>query len=383
MVEEFKENYLEQIGDLEAKSLSFQLNTITQAYSDEIGTFNEHMSEVMQEYTSETYAVDWEMRPVLMWDAMAQEIWNSDIDKSTKQAIADLLETMEPSLEQIEELKEKYRELGMELPEELNKAIADADTLGAMTVYQKTWGQAGDMQALYDTMAQQLVNNPGHKEVVDTLKELGWELPEAYAEAVEENKEVIGEEATNLYNATGLFLKDRFSPGFDVFADVRIKMNPIYDSNGNLTAPWSQETIEQYNNSVFAAHAEGGIFNTPHYGVFAEDGMEAFIPIDGSQRALELWEQTGQLLGVNGIGEQEDSFSGLSRRIMDESPAGQDIQTGGQSGSITYSPTLQFYGDAPDRKELDEALALSQEKFEEMMEKYISNNRRLNFAWGG
>lgn len=383
MVEEFKENYLEQIGELEAKSLSFQLNTITQAYSDEIGVFNEHMSEVMQEYTDETYMVDWEMRPVIMWDAMAQEIWNSDIDKTTKEAIAELLETMEPSLEQIEELKAQYKELGMELPAELEQAIMDADTLGAMTVYQKVWGQAGDMQALYDAMSQQLVNDPGHAEIVEMLKGYGWELPEAYAQAVSENKEVMETASSDLYDTTRMYLYNNFLPGFDVETDVRIQMNPIYDSNGNLTGPYSNEYIQQFGKAPFAAHAEGGIFSTPHYGVFAEDGMEAFIPIDGSQRAMDLWEQTGQLLGVNGIGEQEDSFSGLSRRIMDESATSQDAQTGGQSGSITYAPTLQFYGDAPDRKELDEALALSQEKFEEMMEKYISNNRRLNFAWEG
>lgn len=383
MVEEFKENYLEQIGELEAKSLSFQLNTITQAYSDEIGVFNEHMSEVMQEYTDETYMVDWEMRPVLMWDAMAQEIWNSDIDKTTKEAIAELLETMEPSLEQIEELKAQYKELGMELPAELEQAIMNADTLGAMTVYQKVWGQAGDMQALYDAMSQQLVNDPRHAEIVEMLKGYGWELPEAYAQAVSENKEVMETASSDLYDTTRMYLYNNFLPGFDVETDVRIQMNPIYDSNGNLTGPYSNEYIQQFGKAPFAAHAEGGIFSTPHYGVFAEDGMEAFIPIDGSQRAMDLWEQTGQLLGVNGIGEQEDSFSGLSRRIMDESTTSQDAQTGVQSGSITYAPTLQFYGDAPDRKELDEALALSQEKFEEMMEKYISNNRRLNFAWEG
>lgn len=384
MVDEFKENYLEQIGDLEAKSLTFQLDTITRTYSDEIGTFNEHMKSVMDEYTGEEYAVSWEMKPTVMWDAMAQDIWDSDISKDTKQAIADLLETMEPSLEQIESLKEQYRELGMELPEELNKAIEDADTLGAMTVYQKVYGQAGDMQALYNAMEQNLVNDPGHKEIVDLLKEKGWELPEAYAGAVEENKEVLDTAASNLYSAGDMYLQNHFLKGFDVQADVRVQMNPIYDSNGNLTGPYSQEVIDQYKNSMpFAAHAEGGIFSTPHYGVFAEDGMESFIPIDGSQRAIDLWEQTGQLLGVNGIGEQEDSFSSLSRNIMSEPELSQKEQGGAPSGSIAYSPTLQFYGDAPDRKELDEALAMSQEKFEEMMERYISNNRRLNFAWEG
>ena len=47
-----------------------------------------------------------------------------------------------------------------------------------------------------------------------------------------------------------------------------------------------------------ALHAEGGIFDTPHYGVFAEAGPEAFIPIDGSDNAKEIWQETGIRLGV-------------------------------------------------------------------------------------
>lgn len=47
-------------------------------------------------------------------------------------------------------------------------------------------------------------------------------------------------------------------------------------------------------------HAEGGIFDTPHYGVFAEEGPEAFIPIDGSDNAKAIWQETGERLGVLG-----------------------------------------------------------------------------------
>lgn len=46
------------------------------------------------------------------------------------------------------------------------------------------------------------------------------------------------------------------------------------------------------------AHAAGGIFDTPHYGVFAEEGPEAFIPLDGSDNAKSIWQETGERLGV-------------------------------------------------------------------------------------
>ncbi len=48
------------------------------------------------------------------------------------------------------------------------------------------------------------------------------------------------------------------------------------------------------------AHAEGGIMTSPHVGLVAEDGAEAIIPLSGKrrERGIELWEKTGQMLGV-------------------------------------------------------------------------------------
>lgn len=52
--------------------------------------------------------------------------------------------------------------------------------------------------------------------------------------------------------------------------------------------------------SSMPAHAEGGIFSSPHIALFAEDGAESVIPLGASRRsrALEIWEQTGNVLGV-------------------------------------------------------------------------------------
>lgn len=47
-------------------------------------------------------------------------------------------------------------------------------------------------------------------------------------------------------------------------------------------------------------HATGGILTRPHLGLVAEAGPEAIIPLSARMRAraLELWQQTGELLGV-------------------------------------------------------------------------------------
>lgn len=379
MVEEFRENYLEQMGELELKATNFQLDTIMSQYEEELGTaipelqskYNEFFNEVF----SDEYDGQWEMKSGLMWDWITQELQDvGTLDEDTRAALEDLLDQLQPSQEQLEILAQKYRDAGQQIPESIQEGLKNIATLEALL---------GDYDAMWVMIGDTIVNSDSYMETMAMFQEQGYCIPDTVAQAIEENQEVVNTATNNLYTSTSTFLENTFSQGFELSTNVRIKINPIYDSSGKLTGPWSNEAVDQYNNIPFAAHAEGGIFNTPHYGVFAEDGMESFIPIDGSQRAIDLWEQTGLLLGVTGIGEQENSFSHLSRRITSEPAAGQESQSNVSAEGIVYSPTLQFYGDAPDRKGLDEALEMSQERFEEMMERYISNKRRLSFAVEG
>lgn len=48
----------------------------------------------------------------------------------------------------------------------------------------------------------------------------------------------------------------------------------------------------------FDRYAAGGFANRPS--IFAEAGLEAAIPIDGSRRSVALWQKTGEMLGVGG-----------------------------------------------------------------------------------
>lgn len=63
-------------------------------------------------------------------------------------------------------------------------------------------------------------------------------------------------------------------------------------------------------------HAYGGIMTKPHMGIVAEDGAESLIPLSPSkrQRGLDLWQRTGELLGVRTyedggiVGEEPDEI---------------------------------------------------------------------------
>jgi len=100
-----------------------------------------------------------------------------------------------------------------------------------------------------------------------------------------------------------------------------------------------------------AGHAAGGIFDEPHLAWFAEKGPEAVIPLDGSQRALSLWAQAGELLGVK--------------------PSGGTIQ-------LTYAPVIHAPGGDPGV--IRQVLKESRDDFIERFKAMLHQERRLSYA---
>ena len=111
----------------------------------------------------------------------------------------------------------------------------------------------------------------------------------------------------------------------EVSSDVQSKFNSTISATGTvsvtlnwqITNPTASVSVGVSGGTATAtiasAHAEGGIFDTPHYGVFAEAGPEAFIPIDGSDNAKAIWKETGERLGmIDGVPRPNMSGMGLS-----------------------------------------------------------------------
>lgn len=159
-------------------------------------------------------------------------------------------------------------------------------------------------------------------------------------------------------------------------------------------------------------YKEGGILNGAQiFGTMGnkllgggEAGKEAVLPLS------ELWTQMrsmladtlqaanagnsdgslGNMIGT-GLGFLADKLQGISgtgysiTALLDAlrsnrpqpAPAG-----GGQPGpapSIVYNPTYQFYGGTPSKEDLVEAGRISQEEFNEMMDKWKRNHDRTDF----
>lgn len=385
-VNAFYEEYLSAVSELEGKSLDFQINTIMQQYSDDVDAFRENMNEVMAEFSDDAYSWDWTERPVIMMDAMVQSLYDNDISKDTKQAIAMLLESMQPSVEQMEALKKQYEDFGMEIPKSIQETLANADLLGAMTAYDKLWGTGGDVESVWKVAQGYIVNEADYEEIEQTLRGYGWELPEAVAEELETAQtETLAPAIDGMYAYSNDYLNEQFSQGFDVSTDVNVTLNPIITNAAAAAINIATAAANAAKSTGAAAgiggHAEGGIFDRPHVAWFAEDGPEAAIPLDGSSNAISLWERVGKLLGVfdggTAAGQGEELYNGVTNYQTTNDNSASDEST--DSRQFVFSPQIEIKGNAS-REDVEEALNISMEQFRELMEQYIAEKARVSFA---
>ena len=105
----------------------------------------------------------------------------------------------------------------------------------------------------------------------------------------------------------------------------------------------------------------------PHIGMVAEDGPEAIIPLDGSERAKSLWERAGELLGAFGGNSIGSSLAGSSEN-----------SEGTESFVINYNPTLNFNGNTS-REDVISATEEAYRVFERNMARFVKDRRRLVF----
>ncbi len=117
------------------------------------------------------------------------------------------------------------------------------------------------------------------------------------------------------------------------------------------------DTLVRYNQSLsggggeVASNAEGGIYGKGAFlTTFAEESPEAAIPLDGSPRAVSLWQRAGDALGVGGRG----------------------------NISVNYSPQVTIQGNA-DQKTVERALSISRRELERMLAEISTNRRRLSY----
>lgn len=410
MVKSLKEGYLEQIGDIQLRANNFQLDTIKQQYSTEITKAMPELKTAVDAALNDatSYLNDGFGNVQLSWDNLLKNVQNyGGLDDTTKNALSSLVKEMQPSTEELMNLRAKYQELGMEVPAAISKGITDASAIGAISGNANSiWtyvGQAAGSNPSYSAAIQKAqdagkyvpgavsqgiadssgknqiskstsdvwnyvgsatANSGARSSAIQKAQESGRYIPTAVGNGISANKAAVSSGINSLHVYLGSKLDAAFRRGYNV--NVPVNLNPKSKSSVGSGSP------------KLPGHATGGIFNVPHIAWFAEDGPEAAIPLDGSKNAIDLWTQTGKLLGMTDTGKED--FGQLSDKLDGNTSTNNVNNQNVQQSPITYSPVLNFYGDAPSKDDVTSALDVSEEKFERLMRNWIRQNGRLSFS---
>lgn len=129
------------------------------------------------------------------------------------------------------------------------------------------------------------------------------------------------------------------------------KITWLKDKGGKLLSIFTGKNSNTKVSTVsLPGHAKGGIFTKPHIAWFAENGPEVAIPLDGSSRALSLWAQAGELLGVGSYG-----------------------------GNIVYSPTYNIYADKEVANQVKQVAKSDRDDFAKRFGAFLRQERRLAY----
>lgn len=344
-------DYIQKMANSTAQASQFQFGTISDQYMPELSSY---MTDALSgdlswlqdqlQYTEEQLAMmDYDPLQDYFMETFKNLSSNQDLEVVRK-AVEDLLKEAQPTVEQMQKVEEQCQGAGVAIP----KAITDG--LKQYTLLQGVVD--GNMDAFYELLGQS-ISGTEYEQVIDQLEQQGRDIPDSLLKGLQESNVIDG-----MYAWTDEKINEVLSKGFTASADVDVTLNPTYSWANNIVPSLQMDRLSRFR---IEQNADGGIWDHPILTTFAERSMEAAIPIDGSQNAINLWEKTGRLLGMDSV---------LDKVSLE----------GGSSPVIEYNPVLKFYGDAPSKDDIADALSISQDQFESLMERYLKDNGRVSFG---
>ena len=354
MYDELKANLDSELSEnrmeLELKGLNFQTQSISDAYQDALNEAMPDIESGINEVTKNAVTMLKEgYNDTITWDSdtVMSALGIKDIDKVSRKAIEELWKDMEPNYAELQKQAQGYLAAGKAVPQSIADGLADASAIGAI---------AGNQEAIWQLIALSISENGEYKKTIDEARKGGAKIPEEIAVYIDNNANIVDDAIIRLSNEAENTLQSRFG-NMQVYGTVDFNMDV-----GSVTT--RQSSTSNPHGVVVNKHAEGGIFDTPHFGVFAEDGKEAFIPLDGSEHAVSIWRQAGEELGV------------IESHVQPSKSAG-SVMEDNTSNQIVYSPTIQIYGG--DERTYRNAIDEDYERFEQFMHRFQKDRARLAF----
>lgn len=337
------------------------VDTIMATYGDEIEPVLEEVNQKLDEKVREVMENPHNMLPEdfmqeLQW-AISEAMAEAELPSDAQDALGMLVKGMEPSEEQMTQLINQMKQSGQAIPQAFLEGMQSIDMIRAAS---------GDEEGLWGTVGQIIAESPEQALVLEAARQQGAMFPQAAFNAIEA-------EYPNADTAARQFLehlKSSFETGITANVPVSVSIN-------TMMTPEGQTAVGKLRNSAknLPGHAEGGIFDTSHIAAFAEKGPEAVVPLDGSQKAISIWQEAGKLLGAyenNSYSRIYESLSQNGPRSDSAVPAGAGYERG------AFQPVINIYGNT-NREDINNGLMMTFEKWKEYMERYEDGRRRVSF----
>lgn len=350
--------YFKQNADAVTNGASYLLESIQSAYPElenGIAQMQQGLGETLEHLFSEGKNAILQGDSV-SWAHILDEIMSGvTISDSATQSALEMLRTQTaPIKNELELVAQQYQAAGEKIPESIERVLQTLDMVGALS---------GNEASVWGMFADAVGDNEEYQKVIEAAQEQGAYIPEQISGAISENTTNVENAIDGLYNRSSQYLDQVYSKGFDVDAEVRVNYKAttvtppsIYDGIGTYTQP-------------ITPHAVGGIFTKPHFGLLAEAGPEAYIPLDGSQNALSIWEKAGAMLGV-GQPKDEALVAGITGAA--------DVKSGANV-QILYNPHITIQGNAS-KEDVRAGVALGADDVIKIMKDYIDGQARVSFS---
>ena len=372
------------IAETSLRALEFQMNTIYDTYGSHIDDYMEVVDRLVNEYAGKfsDYANTFGINPEAnesLWNQLLTAIYGDEsIDAYSSKAVGERISSMMDQISGLDDIAANLKSALSKATDKqtveklagLLKRIDEFKTklkpaLEASSTEMSFFGVSDFEEYLLEDITGKLISGSDNEGLDAWLNDKFTNVTgRSYIKAQEAAKQAADDTQT--------LINEAFNRDFTAEADVNVYLRLV--AQGTMLSAPGLTMSEIYGSNLpldtknalahkIAGHANGGFVNGLQLSWLGEKGPEAVIPLNGSDRAMSLWEKTGQLLGMKSLTDRYNISGGSS---------GSDVR-------IEYNPTLQFYGEAPSRADLDDALRMSQDDFEAMMERYLKNNGRLAF----
>ena len=337
------------------QGLSWSTKTIADAYGEELGNILPEMSQILKKAMAsamtngvqgEQQLADWTYAQFGSW------MGTQGLNDISIQNIQSLWSEVEPQFEQLTEMKEQFERKGEELPQAFQQAFREAAEIGAV---------AGNMDAIY-VLLDGMTQDKKYESAFNEYEKMGGKIPEALSEGIQGQTEGVRNAVGGLAAETQMELNRQFN-NLSVDGMVHFNLQPDMGVLSNQAR--RKERLSP------AHYAKGGLISEPTLSWFAEESPEMAIPLNGSRRSVELWKETGRLLGAyekNDYNQMtSDLTAGVAEREYSSSPA------------PVFNLTVQMNGTGTEPERLRESVDYAFERFKELAERYDRERRRAAF----